>query len=220
MKIVIFLVLAGLSLATDCDKSCEKKRNCFIAASQSHENDDNFKKASIAYVETLTYVGCTLDDLLHTGQTLENLSQNTGEFLSSVYYTVSWFADSFGLYEGVASLLCTQTGDVLASKCLAELLQGDIPNLYLLLDGALCTENLDSLFEEQLMDFFIHLKCFGDDALHRYGILKQLFDIAGVNVQEILKEVIGKIKLGLAGANIARQLACGGVWKIGDSIWI
>ncbi|XP_056386085.1 uncharacterized protein LOC130282153 [Hyla sarda] len=232
MKIIIFLVLAGLSLAQE-EINCPEpptpkdKKECLIEAFKEgsnftksytkymceyrgkfEDNRENHDKAARDAFMTMACAGCVPDDFLATGKTFEEILENTGKLEAEILIIAEKIADILGLTEGVFNVICNLVGDVLASECTERILKDNTPGLIKTLVELFCKNDPKALSVDQMIDLLSNIGCFGDDALHTKDILEKLLKGSGENLKTVLTGVIDTIKDLLVQKGLVSDLTC------------
>ncbi|XP_075688294.1 ranaspumin-like [Rhinoderma darwinii] len=229
MKIIIFFVLAGLSLATDfgCEPDLVSDRQCVIQAVQNvpdllkklqeflceykdniENNEENYKKFAGEFIKTLALAGCGVDQLLCTSKTFEELSIDIGELSAHLVYGVDKILNVLGISEGLTQILCDVAGDALASECLKHILQNLTPDLIEKVNALVCEKNRDALSSHDLIVLLKEAGCFGDDLLHTDDALENLLEDTSTDLRDLLDHVLDALQNLIANSSLLTKLGC------------
>ncbi|XP_056385306.1 uncharacterized protein LOC130281747 isoform X2 [Hyla sarda] len=233
MKIIIFLVLAGLSLAQE-DLNCPEppipkdKKECTLQALKGFSNfsksfktficeykgtfdanKENHAKAARDLIRAMACSGCGADDWIsQSGTTFEEIYKDTGRFGTEILTIVNKIADVLGLTEALTKLICDLAGDALASECLEKILMEDTDKALHGLNDLFCKNDLNKLTAEQIIDLLVNFGCFADDALHTKETLKTFLKALGEDLRPALIDLLKTLKDLLIQKGIAGKLVC------------
>ncbi|XP_069834899.1 uncharacterized protein [Dendropsophus ebraccatus] len=232
MKTIIFMVLAGLSLAQE-DLGCTRpastvgKEECLAQALkevsdfksglytflckysgsiEEPENDENYKKALDKAIRGLACAGCLGDGALETGDTLEDLLKDSGKLVKHAGPLLLKVTDSLGLTPAVTNLVCKLGEGLLTSECLTKLLKQDVDQLVKSINKLFCTGDKSALTVEQVLKLLREVGCVLDDAIKTQQA-QWLLEGSGESLSDTLTNVLNILKDGLVGS-VPANLIC------------
>ncbi|KAM4022092.1 uncharacterized protein ACNLHF_027346 isoform 4-T4 [Anomaloglossus baeobatrachus] len=223
MKIIVFLVLAGLSLAapgiTDTNPDTRwkymsdelkqfpdlmQKFRTFTCNYKGKFDDNaaNFENFFNALKSTSGQVGCLADTLLGTNGTIEQTAEGASDALKYTDKVGGEFIDGLGLSPTVAYALCQLTLT---------------PATILKLDDLYCKNDFTALSAYDLFESLQNIGFFADDALGTKETVEELFkkfgDTLAPPLQKIVRSTAGalqdKVPAGVLGCSL-RNIASGG----------
>ncbi|XP_056385410.1 uncharacterized protein LOC130281804 [Hyla sarda] len=231
MKIIIFLVLAGLSLAQE-DLQCQKKtvddRACVIYAIENSrdfmktftiylcdykglfdDNTKNYNETSEDLIQTLACAGCGPDGFLSNGNTFEDLLGNAAKRIKEIGKPVGRIADILDFTQPITDFICYLEGEALTSECATKILQRDVPEDVDKLNKLFCESDFDALSEHEIITLWSDLDCLGDDALHTGDAMENLLKkVAGEEFKKALRSIVDELKKLLLTSDIIQKLSC------------
>ncbi|XP_056385321.1 uncharacterized protein LOC130281757 [Hyla sarda] len=234
MKIIIFFVLAGFSLAQEEDLNCPeeiipkeneecmtetletlsdstKELKTFICKYQGtfDDNEDNYDSSMKEIIRALACSGCDADKLLGMkNETFEEIFEDIGKIGDKGGELVVKVTDALGLTEGLTTFLCHQVGDVLVAECKEKLLKKEVPELLKDLKKLYCKYDLNKLTGEDTVEMMSILGCIGDKTLHTKETLKNMFRDIGDDLKPTLDKILDAIKEITAKEGLVSDVVC------------
>ncbi|KAM4022093.1 uncharacterized protein ACNLHF_027347 [Anomaloglossus baeobatrachus] len=211
MKIIVFLVLAGLSLAApgDSDTNPDTRWQCsfnglmktsdfmqkFSRLACDYEgkfknNMQNFEVAFNSLKEALGQYGCNLDEILGTKATLEQTGEGAADIATEVSRVLGEVLSALGIAPGLAKVVCKLTSGALFSKCAATILTNSLPSTNTKLYDLFCKDDFTALSAYDIFIFFQNIGCFVDDALGTKETVEELFKKFGDPLAPLLQNFV------------------------------
>ncbi|XP_073427470.1 uncharacterized protein [Dendrobates tinctorius] len=182
MKMIIFLVLAGLSLAAG-DTDPGSRWQCFFndlkmvpkvlqemvkfictCRGKFDRNVENCKNAFYEMKYTLRDFGCQDDDAFGTAASIEDDAEDAISVAEQAERAFLELTEGLGLNEASTDLLCKlSSGGLLSSKCLGEAIKTNLPAVITALDDTFCKTYKDAELERKVTEFLIKIGCKVDD---------------------------------------------------------
>ncbi|XP_073427360.1 ranaspumin-like isoform X2 [Dendrobates tinctorius] len=178
MKMIIFLVLAGLSLAAGKTDPGSRWQCLFIGLETAPKtlqelakfickyrgkfdgNVENYKNAFNELKKTLIHFGCEVNGILGTAATIEDIGGDAAKAAEHAGSVVLRLTDGLGLTPKLTDVLCKLTSGALSSDCLKNILASRTPDLIKKLYDLTCKQQLG---------------CFVGDALGTKDKVEELF---------------------------------------------
>ncbi|XP_073427467.1 ranaspumin-like [Dendrobates tinctorius] len=212
MKMIIFLVLAGLSLAAG-DTDPGSRWQCLFDGLETTPtalqklaefickyrgkfdgNVENYKNAFAEVKDTLEKLTCHLDEVLGTDATIEDIGGDAAKAAEHAGSVVLRLTGGLGLNEAATDLLCQLAGGVLTSDCLAAAIATKLPAVITAIDDTFCKPYQDAAPVRKVIDFLIKIACLAGDITGSGETVENLVTNLGKSLEDLLKPIIGTLK--------------------------
>ncbi|XP_073427359.1 ranaspumin-like isoform X1 [Dendrobates tinctorius] len=192
MKMIIFLVLAGLSLAAGKTDPGSRWQCLFIGLETAPKtlqelakfickyrgkfdgNVENYKNAFNELKKTLIHFGCEVNGILGTAATIEDIGGDAAKAAEHAGSVVLRLTDGLGLTPKLTDVLCKLTSGALSSDCLKNILASRTPDLIKKLYDLTC-KDISDLSAYNIFLVLQQLGCFVGDALGTKDKVEELF---------------------------------------------
>ncbi|KAM4021526.1 uncharacterized protein ACNLHF_026895 isoform 2-T2 [Anomaloglossus baeobatrachus] len=227
MKMIVFLVLAGVSLAAAGERweclfdglkqspDVLHKYITFICDHSSNNFDANvanYRASFTALKGAVKKIGCSLDDIVGTEDALESASGTTTDVAALAGRVVGNLIGGLGIKGPLSDVLCKLTSKALLSDCLANIVANLVPDKITKVDNLLCKSDYKALSADDLIQFFQEIGCFGDDALGTGDALKTLASGLGDAAAPVLQNVVATL------IGLLQELFPGGIPSLGCNL--
>ncbi|XP_073427468.1 ranaspumin-like [Dendrobates tinctorius] len=224
MKMIIFLVLAGLSLAAG-DTDPGSRWQCLFDGLETTPtalqklaefickyrgkfdgNVENYKNAFAEVKDTLEKLTCYLDEVLGTDATIEDIGGDAAKAAEHAGSVVLRLTGGLGLNEAATDLLCELAGGVLTSDCWAAAIATKLPAVITAIDDTFCKTYKDAELARKVIELLREVGCLADDITGSGETVENLVTNLGKSLEDLLKPIIGTLK-GL-DTNVPGGLTC------------
>ncbi|XP_077133607.1 uncharacterized protein LOC143788102 isoform X3 [Ranitomeya variabilis] len=219
MKMIVFLVLAGLSLAAGqanpssgfgcLDTTLQtapaalQSWAAFICAYRG-KFDGNVKNYEAAFNNlkvTLTAGGCKVDEVLGTDATIANTAGSVTDIADQAGRVAIKLTDALDLTPALTDVLCKLLNGALTSTCLKNILANLTPQLLNQIYDVFCKNNINALSAATIYELLKNIGCFADDTIGTKDAVEQLIAKLGEGLAPALQNVLQ----GLAGGIVAAK---------------
>ncbi|KAM3915635.1 uncharacterized protein RB166_017863 [Leptodactylus fuscus] len=236
MKILIFLVLAGISLAEDqnnCVAPPKDFKTCLQFAFEHladfltkfknfvcnydgkfEEKEGEYKDMAKEFIDAMKCGGCTPNQILGTRLPFEELANNSGHLVAAMGHFTAKAGDALKISKPVASLLCNMTGDALAKECVNNIMKRGTKAALGKLDLLACQTNAETSTHEMIVKL-TEAECLGDKMLLKDNAMEKALLQSGGDLKGALQNCITKLKDILTDLPIPPNLSCGLLGSVG-----